>query len=286
MAIATLAAMVLFLFSGVVFLPESPAAVFPQITDIQTTDIIDQTHSAIPASAIHDIPGKTVVGSLAFVIDDAGNNLGDLTPFLDFPGPLTIAVLPGLRNTAEAARLIRSAGKELFLHQPMESISGSYPGPGAVYTGMTEDDIRLIINRNLDEVWPVAGMNNHEGSKVSMDEDIMKIVLEICRERGIIYLDSRTTADTTAPRAARNLNMFIMERDIFLDNEQNRGSIIYYLNAGLEKAGQQGSAVMIGHTFTRELAPVLTEFYQGWLDQGYALLTVSEMAGSGIRRVR
>ncbi|MDR1143679.1 MAG: divergent polysaccharide deacetylase family protein, partial [Spirochaetaceae bacterium] len=71
-------------------------------------------------------------GILALVIDDAGNNLRELDPFLAFPGPLTIAVLPGLPNSAEAARRIRNtAGKELFLHQPMEPLNGQDPGPGA-----------------------------------------------------------------------------------------------------------------------------------------------------------
>ncbi|MDR0387195.1 MAG: divergent polysaccharide deacetylase family protein, partial [Treponema sp.] len=40
-------------------------------------------------------PAPEYRGTLVFVIDDAGNNLRELEPFLRFPGPLTIAVLPG-----------------------------------------------------------------------------------------------------------------------------------------------------------------------------------------------
>ncbi|MDR1178172.1 MAG: divergent polysaccharide deacetylase family protein, partial [Spirochaetaceae bacterium] len=47
------------------------------------------------------------------MIDDAGNNLRELDAFLNLPFPLTIAVLPGLPYSAEAARRIRAAGKEV-----------------------------------------------------------------------------------------------------------------------------------------------------------------------------
>ena len=129
-------------------------------------------------------------GALVFVIDDAGHNLRDLEPFLNFPGPITIAVLPGLPYSAEAARRVRASGRELLLHQPMESIGGTDPGPGAIMAGMGSDEIRAIISRNLDELGPVAGMNNHEGSRITMDAEAMETILDISRERGIFFLDS------------------------------------------------------------------------------------------------
>jgi polysaccharide deacetylase 2 family uncharacterized protein YibQ len=211
------------------------------------------------------------------LIDDAGNNLRELEPFLRFPGPLTIAVLPGLPDSAEAARRIRAAGKEVFLHQPMEALGGQNPGPGAVYAGMGAAEIRAIINKNLDELWPVAGLNNHEGSKVTMNRAAMETVLAICRERGIVFLDSRTTAETAAPEAARLLGIVIGERDVFLDNEPDRNSILSYVHTGLSKAEQKGSVVMIGHAWSPALAPILTEFYSDWLKDGYTLSSASAL---------
>ncbi|MDR0472599.1 MAG: divergent polysaccharide deacetylase family protein [Treponema sp.] len=222
-------------------------------------------------------PDKISLGKLVFVIDDAGNNLAELEPFLNFGGPLTIAVLPGLPHSLESARRIRAAGKEVFLHQPMEPLGGANPGPGAVYSGMEEQEIRSIINRNLDEIWPVAGLNNHEGSKVSLDMRIMEIVLDICRERGIVFLDSRTNVDTAAPAAAKRLGFRIGERDVFLDNDQSRDSIKRYLDIGLQKAEQQGKAVFIGHARSPELAPLLFQQYPLWLEKGYSLSTMSDL---------
>jgi polysaccharide deacetylase 2 family uncharacterized protein YibQ len=214
-------------------------------------------------------------GTVALVIDDAGNNLRELEPFLAFPGPLTIAVLPGLPHSAEAARRIRAAGKEVFLHQPMEALGGQNPGPGAVYSGMDGAEIRRIISGNIDEIGPIAGLNNHQGSKITMDERTMETVLALCRERGIYFLDSRTTADTAAPEAARRLGIKIGERDVFLDNVQDKAAMVNSLEAGLARAESRGAAVMIGHTWSPELAPVLTDLYPKLIEQGYVFSTAS-----------
>lgn len=214
-------------------------------------------------------------GTLVFVIDDAGNNLRELEPFLRFPGPLTIAVLPGLPYSAEAARRIRAAGKEVFLHQPMEAVGGQAPGPGAIYSGMNADEIRAVLRRNVAEIGPISGMNNHQGSKITMDPQAMETVLAFCREQGLYFLDSRTIAETAAPAAARRLGMTIGERDVFLDNEQEKASMIRYIKEGLARAEQRGYAVMIGHTWSPALAPVLTELYPDLTGQGYSLNTAS-----------
>jgi polysaccharide deacetylase 2 family uncharacterized protein YibQ len=213
------------------------------------------------------------------VIDDAGNNLRELEPFLGVPGPLTIAVLPGLPHSVEAAQRIRAAGKEVFLHQPMEALGGQNPGPGAIYAGMSQEEIRRIIEGNLDEIGPVTGLNNHQGSRITEDAEIMAIVLAICRERGIVFLDSRTTADTAAPQAARRMGMAIGERDVFLDNVQEREAMVQSLNQGLERALARGAAVMIGHTWSPELAPLLTERYPELIRRGYSISTMSQMMG-------
>jgi polysaccharide deacetylase 2 family uncharacterized protein YibQ len=231
----------------------------------------------LPAAAVERPPEEERSrGVLVIVIDDAGNNLASLDAFLRFPGPLTIAVLPQLPHSAEAARRIRSAGKEVILHQPMEALGGQNPGPGAVFAGMRSEEIRRIVNRNLDEIWPVAGLNNHEGSRVTMDQESMETVLSLCRERGILFLDSRTTAETAGPKAAKKLGIKIGERDIFLDNSQDRDSMLYYLNSGLRRAEEKGAAVMIGHTWSPALGSLLTELYQDLTARGYRFSTLSE----------
>ena len=214
-------------------------------------------------------------GALVFVIDDAGNNLRELEPFLRIPYPLTIAVLPGLPYSAEAAGRIRAAGKEVILHQPMEALGAQNPGPGAIYSHMSADEIREVLARNIEEVGPVAGVNNHQGSKITIDAEAMKVILDFCSERGVYFLDSRTTAETAAPEIARQTGTKFAERNIFIDNEQNKNSMLGYIAGGLDRARRYGSAVMIGHAWSPDLAPLLFEQIPVYIEQGYIIKTVS-----------
>ncbi|MDR0511708.1 MAG: divergent polysaccharide deacetylase family protein [Treponema sp.] len=250
-------------------LPTSPAAPPPTASAAQTP--------IAPVLPVIRQPEAGSQGTLVFVIDDAGNNLRDLQPFLDFPGRLTIAVLPGLPFSAEAARRSRAAGMEVFLHQPMESLGGTDPGPGAIMAGMGNDEIRRIINRNLDELWPVSGMNNHEGSRITMDKNAMETILSLSEDRGIVFLDSRTTAETQVPFVARQLGITIGERDIFIDNYPDRDSITYFINKGLVRAQQNGFAILIGHAWTQELAQLLKEKYPLLIQRGFSFSSVTDV---------
>jgi polysaccharide deacetylase 2 family uncharacterized protein YibQ len=241
------------------------AAPVTTITTVTTAAALNQARTGEP------------IGKVAFVIDDAGNNLRELDPFLALPFPLTIAVLPGLPYSAEAARRIRAAGKEVILHQPMEAINGQNPGPGAIYSGMSANQIREILAKNIIEVGPVVGMNNHQGSKITMDREAMETILSFCRDNGLYFLDSRTTADTAAPAVARRLGIKIAERDTFLDNEQNKEAMARYLSSGLARVQRNGSSIMIGHTWSPALAPLLSEQFTSLTIQGYNISTVSDL---------
>jgi polysaccharide deacetylase 2 family uncharacterized protein YibQ len=253
---------------------ERPAGTRPVAETVSATSNNTRLTENIAASAQKPVENK---GTLIFIIDDAGNNLHELDPFLRIQAPLTIAVLPGLPYSAEAARRIRAAGKEVILHQPMEALGGQNPGPGAIYSGMNASEVRSILKRNVDEVGPVAGMNNHQGSKVTEDREMMQIILSFCMENGLYFIDSKTTARTVVPETAKRLKVKTGQRDIFIDNEQDKDSMINYIKTGLEKTQMNGSAVMIGHTWSPLLAPLLEEQFVISTREGYSIKTVSDI---------
>ncbi|GHU00192.1 hypothetical protein FACS1894142_8310 [Spirochaetia bacterium] len=62
---------------------------------------------------------------------------------------------------------------------------------------------------------------------------------------------------------------------MFLDNVQEKESMIRYVHEGLAKADAKGAAVMIGHTWSTELAATLEELYPEMVAEGYSLSTIS-----------
>lgn len=246
--------------------PEKPA-----VSDKKKTV---QTMQPVQPAAKPEKPRKRApyAGNLTFVFDDAGHNLDQLEYFLRLPFPCTIAVLPGLRYSSESARRIRKAGKQVILHQPMQSVDLHInPGPGAVTPGLSAEQIKNIVRKNLEEIWPVAGMNNHEGSLMTADEAAMSAVLDVVAEKHIFFLDSRTTARSVVAKVAKEKNMAVWERAIFIDNDKSRAAMETQIKKGLSIARQKGSAIMIGHVFTVELAELLTEMYPALIEDGFSL---------------
>ena len=223
------------------------------------------------------IPPASSGATLTFVFDDGGQNLSDLQHYLNLPFPVDVAVLPRLQHSVESARRVRSSGRhELLLHQPMQARNLSVnPGPGAISPSMTTTDIDAVVRKNLAEIGPVSGLNNHEGSLITESKIKIGKVIEICQQQGIFFLDSRTTVNTAAPQAALELGAKIWERDVFLDNTQNRADILEQIQRGLEVANKNGYAILIGHVWSgSNLAQILQELYPVLKSQGYVFSTV------------
>lgn len=206
---------------------------------------------------IPDPVGNPVI---TFVFDDGGHNLKQLQKILELPFPVSVAVLPKLAYSKECARRVRASGKQLLLHQPMETLgNNATPGEGAIMSNMSGQEARNVLLENISEIAPVAGINNHEGSKISENQFLMEAVLMELKKQNIFYLDSRTTSQTRAPQAALELGMEIFERDIFLDNIKTRENILKEIEKGVRIANIKGKSIMLGHVWSADILPEILE---------------------------
>ncbi|MBA7656910.1 hypothetical protein ES703_64837 [subsurface metagenome] len=205
---------------------------------------------------------------LALVIDDVGYNLENLKPLLALPGAITFAVLPNLPFSEEAARLIIEAGKELLLHCPMEPVSGQDPGPGALLTSHTPEEIAQILEANFRTVPAASGMNHHMGSSFTADEAAMGAVMSYLKQTEKFYLDSKTTADSVGARLALQYGVPVLERDVFIDNERSPDYMKQSFLEGVKIARSKGFAVLIGHIHSTELKEVLADIIPGLEEEG------------------
>ena len=214
---------------------------------------------------------------LYFIIDDAGYNIEQLEAFLSLPGNFTIAVLPGLPHSKESAELIHDSGKQVFLHQPMEALGKNNPGPGAILLGMDNNEIKKTLLDNLNSLPYVSGLNNHMGSAVTSEADMMETILKTAAERKLLFTDSFTTSYSKCKEVAQKLGVTIAKRDVFLDNVDNREAIMESINTGLEIAENKGHAVMIGHVWSSELANTMMEIYPNLIEEGFTLEEMSDL---------
>ncbi|HUZ17259.1 MAG TPA: divergent polysaccharide deacetylase family protein [Spirochaetia bacterium] len=225
-------------------------------------------------------------GKLIFVIDDVGNNLDELKPFLEFPGALTLSILPQRPYTLAAYAMIVSARKVPILHQPMEADGHANPGPGAIYPSMSRAEIDALLARNLQGMPEIQWVNNHEGSKTTSDPAAMLDVLSYLNDRDIHFLDSRTTAATAVPEVAKELGLPYYKRNsFFLDDIVSRADILKAIDAGLAVARRDGYAVMIGHVWDRELPGILIDSYPKLVAEGFAFAGIGDLLEEPVSNV-
>ena len=226
----------------------------------------------------YNFPAAKNGAQLIFVFDDGGQNLAHLKPFLQLPFPITVAVLPQIAHSVESAAQVRASGNEVILHQPMQSVNASVnPGPGAIKPEMSDEQIKTILFNNINEIAPIAGMNNHEGSGITADAEKMAVILQMASEEGIYFLDSRTNVETKVPYVAREMGYSYYERNIFLDNEKTEANALKELKKGLDLANKNGSVIMIGHIWSADFLPAfLQKAYPELKAQGYTFSTVSK----------
>jgi polysaccharide deacetylase 2 family uncharacterized protein YibQ len=239
----------------------------------------EHAHDDAPSQAEDTLPEekKEPPYSMALVIDDAGYSTSELEPFLKFPAPLTIAVLPQLPLSSETARLIRRAGKEVMLHQPMEPLGDNDPGPGALYTTYSDEEIVAVLEKNLSTVPGAVGANNHMGSKATADAHLMCVVLNFFKKKGMYFLDSKTTADSQAQVTARLSGIPFYERNVFLDYEADIDIIRTQMRKGIKQATSAGHAILIGHVQNKEVIEVLGEFISILKEENIRLVKLSEI---------
>ena len=244
----------------------------------ETKTTTPQTTTTQTVKASYNFPQAVNHAQLIFVFDDGGQNLNHLDAFLNLPFPITVAVLPKLAYSKESAKKIRASGNELMLHQPMQAINKSVnPGPGAITPEMDEDQIIATLFTNINEIGPVAGINNHEGSAITADAEKMEIVLKVASENGIFFLDSRTNVETKVSYVAGEMGYTYYERNIFLDNTKTKENALAELKKGLTIANKNGSVIMIGHVWSADFLPAfLKEIYPELKEKGYTFSVVSK----------
>ena len=206
--------------------------------------------AAAPAKAVPAPKPNTpsaVKGRLAVVIDDAGRDLESQHVYESLGIPLTLAVMPNQVHTRDAAISWHAHGMPVILHQPMESVSGIGMEPKVILTSMSDEAIRSLLKDSLSQVPEAVGINNHQGSKATIDRRTMDVVMNELHHRHLFFFDSRTNSTTAADAAAAAYGVPYVRNDLFVDNEADVAAISAMIREAAKRAQKYGTYVIIGH---------------------------------------
>lgn len=188
---------------------------------------------------------------IAIIIDDMGYGKYIEKAILRIPYPLTISVLPRLKDSKKIAKLAHDLGLEVLLHQPLESQNTEYNQIAGIITeNMDKEEIRQTIMQNLETVPYAIGANNHEGSRGMEDKETVIALLDTLKKEKLFFLDSLTTPNSFTKKTAADKNIKYLERNAFLDNKKDEKYIKEQLEDLASQALSNGQAIGIAHPST------------------------------------
>ncbi len=185
---------------------------------------------------------------IAIVIDDVGMNVTQSRASIRLPKEVTLALLPYAPNIKSMAREAKKEGHELIIHTPMEAMNKDQPLGGlALYADMNSTELNKEFNKIAASFDGYVGINNHMGSRLTQDDDAMKVVMAQLKKRGLYFLDSKTIGSSVAADWAQKQNVPFAIRDVFLDHEDTPEFVRGALLKAERQALKYGSSIAIGH---------------------------------------
>jgi hypothetical protein len=194
-------------------------------------------------------PRRPGLPAAALVIDDLGYQWAPAKRLIETGLNLTLSILPHSPFGQRIARLARERGLEVMVHLPMEprSYPELKPGPGALLTSMSAEELARAVREAVDSVPGAAGANNHMGSAFTEDRAALDAVMGVLAQRGLFFVDSLTSPRSQACGRAEAAGVAALKRRIFLDHDPAPAAVERQLERLVGLARASGPVVAIAH---------------------------------------
>ncbi len=205
----------------------------------------DEHLSKPPKGALRKVVKRVKRPKLAIIIDDMSTKY-QVRDIKKIGITLTMSFFPPRTARPNSAKL---ASKEKFymVHLPMEAFNFHAEEPLTLRVGDSQEKINERI-KTIKKLFPrVRYINNHTGSKFTANEIAVNRLILALKKQNINFIDSRTTAKTKVPKVMKNFGLKYVARDVFLDHDMDKASIIYEIKRAIKIAKLHGTAIAIGH---------------------------------------
>lgn len=213
----------------------------------------------------------------SIIIDDLGNNFHYGRAAINLPDDLTFAILPKTTYAKDLARLATKKHREVMLHLPMQSVAHHDHSPGTLDLHMTKKEFIEQLQRDLNSVPYIRGVNNHMGSLLTRHPGHMTWLMDELNHRGGLYfIDSKTTHKSVADKIALEYDLPSLSRDFFIDPDDEESTMRRQFDRFIDKINHQGYALAIAHPHPKTIA-FLKKNLPKLKQHGITLLPVSEL---------
>lgn len=188
---------------------------------------------------------KTKQARLAIIIDDMAN-ISQVKALQALNLKVNPSFFPSDKNHIDTPKLALKFDFYM-VHLPLAAINYAKPELDTLNPNDTQERIFKKIKQIKKDFKDLKFINNHTGSLFTSNEEAMKKLYKAFEKEGLIFVDSKTIASSKAPKVAKALRQIYIQRDVFLDNQDDVAYIKKQLIDAVKLAKKKGFAIAIGH---------------------------------------
>jgi hypothetical protein len=196
------------------------------------------------------------------------------------PAAVTLSFSPYARGLERWIALARSRGHEVMLDLPMEpaSFPNEDPGPQGLLTGLSAEANLVRLDWVLSRGSAYVGLAGAMGSRFTASRGDMEPILRLVKDRGLIFLDRRTTEQSVVPAIAQEIGLPRAINNRSIDERQASRVAIDARLAQIERiALTDGYAVAMAQPY-----PVTLDRLADWATEltarGFVIAPISALA--------
>ncbi|ECW7655302.1 divergent polysaccharide deacetylase family protein [Campylobacter coli] len=182
---------------------------------------------------------------LAIIIDDMAN-ISQVKALQALNLKVNPSFFPSDKNHIDTPKLALKFDFYM-VHLPLAAINYVKPELDTLNPNDTQERIFKKIKQIKKDFKDLKFINNHTGSLFTSNEEAMKKLYKAFEKEGLIFVDSKTIASSKAPKVAKALGQIYIQRDVFLDNQDDVAYIKKQLIDAVKLAKKKGFAIAIGH---------------------------------------
>lgn len=134
-----------------------------------------------------------------------------------------------------------------MVHLPLAAINYNKPELDTLNPNDSKERIFKKIGQIKKDFKSLKYINNHTGSLFTSNEEAMRKLYGALIKEKLVFVDSKTIGNSKAQKIAKETGEIYIQRDVFLDNEDEVNYIKNQLSNAVKLAQKKGFAIAIGH---------------------------------------
>jgi uncharacterized protein len=173
----------------------------------------------------------------------------------------------------------RRAGHEILLQMPLEPIGypANDPGRGTLLTEQSTAKNLHQLHEAMASISNYTGIMNYMGARFLSDANALEPVMRDITDRGLLFLDDGSSAQSLSGKFAKAMNMPYSVADLQVDDQLQKEAILKRLDELERIAKRNGSAIGVASAFD-ESVTTIAEWVREAKSRGIEIVGVSALA--------